>query len=177
VCDSQKDFICWPSEAILLWHGCNRVPPEGKTQAWHEYPLALKQAVASMKGPWDPRPNGPAIKAFLIAGGNRPPRKGTNNAWSIHHVYSGKFPHSATQPTTHAKKEGLHFTQSAGLVAVHPIADALCDEFPFFSWFLRARAFQLFGYDPDHVFHFGEHDEFGFIKGSQSRVIYCPQPD
>lgn len=31
-----------------------------------------------------------------------------------------------------------------------------------FTWFLRARAFNLFGYDPDHVFSDGPHDELGF---------------
>jgi hypothetical protein len=85
----------------------------------------------------DTRPNGPAIAAFILAGGIRPERFGSSNAWSVHHLYSGKFPYIGPKTTTHAAKESGHFTQSAGLVAAHPIADALVDEFPFFAWLLR----------------------------------------
>lgn len=121
--------------------------------------------------PLDTRMNGPAISAFLLAGGERPGRFGSSNAWSIHHLYSGKFPHPGKESALHAIKSGLHFTQSAGLIATHPIADALSDEFPFFSWRLRAEAFNRFGYDPDQVFS-EDHDSLGFGGGSTSTVIY-----
>jgi len=163
---NMDDFVHWPKEAILLWSGCDRITPPGKSQRIHRYPLELKGAVASFDD-WDERPNGPAIAAFVVAGGIRPCRFGSKNAWSIHHIYSGKFPHRADRSTMHATKNGLHFTQSAGLVAVHPIADALCDEFPFFTWLLRAKAFIRFGYDPDAVFG-TEHDSLG------CRIIYAP---
>lgn len=64
----------------------------------------------------------------------------------------GKFPYVDRDSTLHAVKDGAHFTQSAGLVATHPIVDQMCDEYPFFSWYLRAIAFKKFGYDPDGVF-------------------------
>jgi hypothetical protein len=44
------------------------------------------------------------------------------------------------------------FTHSAGLVAVHPLADALADEVPYFAWLLRSEAFRRFRFDPDGVF-------------------------
>jgi len=118
----------------------------------------------------DGRPNGPAIASFRLAGGKRPPRFGSSNSWSIHHLYSGKFPYPGYQETTHAAKSCLHFTQSAGLIAVHPIADAMVDEFPFFAWLLRGGAFLRFGYDPDGVFS-SSRDDCGFIAGRVCRVI------
>lgn len=118
----------------------------------------------------DARPNGPAIAAFLLAKGARPTRFGSSNAWSIHRRYSGNFPYRVGEATLHAQKACYHFTQSAGLVAAHPVADALVDEFPFFDWLLRAEAFRRFGYDPDHVFGV-DHDAYGFVPGSHRRVI------
>jgi hypothetical protein len=50
------------------------------------------------------------------------------------------------------------------VITAHPIADAMCDEFPFFAWLLRARAFQRFGYDPDGVFSTTQ-DALGFAEG------------
>jgi hypothetical protein len=80
-------------------------------------------------------------KRVGTSGGIRPSRFGSNNAWSIHHIYSGKFPYIGKYDTLHASHDGRHFTQSAGLVAIHPIADQLADEYPFFSWYLRAISF------------------------------------
>jgi hypothetical protein len=77
--------------------------------------------------------------------------------------------------TQHTRlKECKHFTQSAGLVAVHPIADALCDEYPFFSWLLRAISFQEFGYDPDGVF-LPPPDSLGFAVGDSCETITASQ--
>ena len=52
-------------------------------------------------------------------------------------------------------------TQAAGLVAVHPAAEALKDEYFHFAWRLRREASLRFGYDPDEVFS-ERVDEFGF---------------
>jgi hypothetical protein len=49
-------------------------------------------------------------------------------------------------------KHGDHFTNSAGLIAAHPMLDAMCDEYPSIAWYLRARVFERFGYDPGQVF-------------------------
>ena len=171
VCANLPEFVSWPSEALLLWRGCDRIPEPGKSQKYHRYPTRLKELAAERGIDLDTRPNGPAIAAFQIAGGRRPGRFGSSNAWSIHHLYSGKFPHHRDARTLHAAKDGLHFTQSAGLVAVHPIADSLCDEFPLFTWRLRAEAFIRFGYDPDGIFA-QTHDLFGFSGDTAPRVIH-----
>jgi hypothetical protein len=165
-------FVEWTPGAILLWPGCDRVPPPGKKQRIFSYPPHLGRLAKSMGVNLDTRPNGPAIASFLLAGGKRPKRFGSSNAWSIHHLYSGKFPYRVGEKTIHAAKEGNHFTQSAGLVAAHPVADALVDEFPFFAWFLRAKAYLRCGYDPDRVFSPDvTHDEYGFLPGKTCRII------
>jgi hypothetical protein len=165
-----KEFVRWPREALLLWPGCNHVPDAGKKQRYHSYPDHIRRMARAADIPLDTRPNGPAIASFLLAGGERPDRFGSSNAWSIHHLYSGKFPYAGRESTTHAAKEGKHFTQSAGLIAAHPVADALVDEFPFFAWLLRANSFLKFGYDPDRVFS-AKGDEYGFSGGHKYRII------
>ena len=163
-------FVRWPQEALLLWPGCDRIPQPGKEHRYHSYPSRVRQLAKTAGVPLDTRPNGPAIASFQLAGGERPGRFGSSNRWSIHHLYSGKFPYCGRKRTMHAARSGSHFTQSAGLIAAHPIADALVDEYPFFTWFLRARAFRLFGYDPDGVFS-SEQDGLGFGSGRTCRVI------
>lgn len=172
VCKSLDVFVRWPTKAVLLWKGCDRVAPEGERQRIHLFPDEIKRAAKAVKAPLDTRSNGPAIVSFLIAGGERPKRFGSHNSWSIHHIYSGKFPYIGKPSTLHAAKSGQHFTQSAGVVAVHPIADGMCDEYPFFAWLLRAEAFRRFGYDPDGVFSDMSLDQFGFISGRQTETIY-----
>jgi hypothetical protein len=165
------EFVSWPTEALLLWDGCDRIPEPGKKQKYHRYPEPLKLLRNSHQIPLDARPNGPAIAAFLVAGGIRHARLGSSNAWEIHHLYSGKYPYNDKAKTLHAIKHQRHFTQSAGLVAVHPIANGICDEFPAFVWILRIMAYQRFGYDPDHVFAVN-HNEYGFVPPKSCRVIY-----
>ena len=159
------DFVNFPKRAVLMWEGCDRVAEKGKIK-YHSFP---KELVAELKEVGikrlDGRPNGPAIAAFLFGGGIRPERYGCKNSWHIHHLYSGKFPYVGADETLHAVKNGLHFTQSAGLVATHPIVDQMCDEYPFFAWYLRAIAFKKFGYDPDGVFSEKKHDKHGFVVG------------
>ena len=137
------------------------------------YPAELKQLAKEVKSALDPRRNGPAILAFKAAGGSRPNLSGSTHAWHIHHLYSGKFPYCGKTETLHAAGSGLHFTQSAGLVAIHPIADAASDEYPWFAWLLRAESFLLFGYDPDAVFD-GKIDPLGFApgKGKSCQVVW-----
>jgi hypothetical protein len=167
------DFVKWPQRALLLWKGTTR------EKKYHSYPMLLKLMALDQSVKQgneirlDGRTNGPAVAAFCIAGGTRPKRFGSNNAWSIHHLYSGKFPYLGRSETTHAARDGLHCTQSAGLVAVHPLADQACDEYPAFTWLLRAKSFSLFGYDPDHVFSTERHDEFGFVGKCCAVIDYA----
>lgn len=162
-------FVSWPQEAILLWEGRDR------SIKYHAYPNSISREARRLSITLDGRVNGPAVAAYLIAGGKRFPRFGSNNFWSVHHIYSGKFFYPGKEETLHAAYDGRHCTQSAGLVAIHPIADQMCDEYPFFAWLLRAGAFEKFGYDPDKVFSKGPHDENGFV-GRKCKIIESANP-
>jgi hypothetical protein len=165
-----NEFVKWPGRAILLWEGCDRKRPDDKKQKYHTYPESIRALSKKQGIKLDTRPNGPAIAAFQMAGGIRPERFGSSNSWTIHHVYSGKFPYIDKTQTTHASKDCRHFTQSAGLIATHPIADAMCDEFPFFAWLVRAESYKRFGYDPDGVFSSNQ-NEFGFAPGRSCEIF------
>ena len=169
VTSNLNDFVRWPARAMLLWEGCDRITPEGEKHRYHRYPESVCQLAKSKRVTLDGRPNGPAIAAFVLAGGDRPARFGSTNGWPIHHLYSGKFPYIDQTTTTHAIKKPLHFTQSAGLIAAHPVADVLCDEFPSFAWLLRAESFRRFGYDPDSVFS-PSPDRMGFAYGHACEI-------
>lgn len=161
--DHLDSFCSRPKVPILLWEGCNRKPNEGETQKYHPpYPKIIKDKAKDKEIKLgDRRSNGPAIVSFEFAGGERRPRYGSKNKWNIHHIYSGKFPYTGREKTTHAKVDGIHFTQSAGLIAVHPILDSICDEIPAFSWYMRFLSWEKFGYDPDKVFS-NDIDYYGF---------------
>lgn len=155
VWDHRTGFVQWPAEATLLWEGCVRV-------RYHSYPDETKKKLKSKGIGIDSRSNGPAIMAFVFAAGKRPKRVcNPNQEWHIHHIYDGKFPWPTKRETLRAVKNGKHFTQSAGLVAIHPIAEALADEYFYFAWLLRRESYLRFNYDPDLVFS-EETDEYGF---------------
>src|ERR1700728_4619655 len=63
-----NDFVNWPERAELLWQGCDR------TVDYHKFPDSLKRLFSERKLKGDSRSNGPAIGAFLAAGGHRPTR-------------------------------------------------------------------------------------------------------
>jgi hypothetical protein len=130
VAGELEAFLRWPREAVLLWPGCDRIAPPGKRQAYFSYPSPIRSMAKDADIALDTQSNGPAIAAFVLAGGSRPERFGNSNAWSVHHLYSGKFLYLGRKTTTHAAKDSRHFTQSAGLVAAHPVADALVDGVP-----------------------------------------------
>jgi hypothetical protein len=165
------DFVEWPKRSFLLWRGCDRVPLAGKKQKYHVYPDTIRQLAKARKLTLDSRPNGPARASFSLSDGVRPGRFGSTNASTMHHLYSGKFPYLGRVSTLHAVKKGDHFTQSAGVIATHPIADALSDEYPFFAWRLRFEAFTRFGYDPDGVFSSAQ-NELGFACGDKQEVFF-----
>ncbi|HAO26268.1 MULTISPECIES: hypothetical protein [unclassified Methylophaga] len=144
--EKPDSFIKWPKNKIIFM-------PDAVRQKFHVYSneqlLTLKTAGISP----DRRSNGPAIMAFLLAGGERPIRD-NGHGWSIHHIYDGKrpFPNSGASKVCHAVKEHGHFTNSAGLVALHPIADGIASESSYFAWLLRLEAYKRFLYDPNKVF-------------------------
>lgn len=140
----RTKYIQWPTKARLLWPGCVRI-------RYHKIPDEIKEEARSKGVQIDARSNGPAIMSFLLAGGKRPKRS-NNQGWHVDHIYDGKFPWAIDRQTLHAVKDGKHFTQSAGLITIHPIAEALRDEYFYFAWLLRHEAFVRFNYDPDIVF-------------------------
>lgn len=142
--DNRSAFISWPRKSLLLLPGVTR-------EKYHQYPPEVKQLLIKNGISPDNRSNGPAICSFLLAGGIRPIRE-TGKGWNIHHLYDGKFPYTNRTVTTHAVKDGRFFTEAAGLVALHPLADAMADEFAEFAWWLRREAYDRFGFDPDGVF-------------------------
>ena len=154
VWEHRAEFVQRPAEARLLWEGCVRVK-------YHTYPDEIKRELKRQGIALDSRSNGPAIMSFLLARGERPNRADSTKGWSIHHIYNGKFPFIEGGKTLHAVKDGTHFTQSAGLAALHPIAHALADEYFYFVWLLRQESFLRFNYDPDMVFC-KKIDEYGF---------------
>jgi len=159
---SNTESLCnFPQKALLLWEGCDRKKPSKGKQKYHSFPITIKEQAKQKGIKLDTRGNGPAALAFKLAGGIRPERYGSNNAWTVHHLYSGKFPYLNKENTLHSTQNGLHFTQAAGLVSLHPLLDALADESPAFTWFLRYKTYEKFGYDPDQVFS-GEIDKYGF---------------
>ena len=146
VVSSWHKFVMWPVIDELLLPGVDR------TIKYHTYPDKIIATLKGKKIVLDTRSNGPAIVAYLNAGGIRPQRKKLNKQWSVHHIYDGQFLWPDKNQTLHAVRDGNHFTRSAGLVVIHPVADALADEFAYFAWLLRLEAYKRFKYDPDGVF-------------------------
>jgi hypothetical protein len=87
-----------------------------------------------------------------LAGGERPARSIRRKQWSVHHIYDGQFPFPGRTRSVRAVTDDQLFTHSAGLVAIHPLADALADEIAYFAWLLRREAYDRFQFDPDGVF-------------------------
>ncbi len=143
----KEAFIRWPKVSRLLLPGVVR-PKSG----FHDYPIDIIKELESKRIVIDRRTNGPAIMSYLLAGGDRPKRNDSTHEWAIHYICDGKFPLIQGQETLHAIAKGDHFTESAGLVAIHPVADALADKYFYFAWLLRIEAYKRFGYDPDRVF-------------------------
>ncbi len=102
------DFVQWPQRVVLLWDGCDRCPPTGKKQKYHRYPESISKLAKTQKITLASRPNGPARAAFMFAGGLRPERFGSTNAYTMHHVYSGKFPYIEQTRTVQKSKTGRH---------------------------------------------------------------------
>src|SRR5437867_3561236 len=95
-----EEVFVFPERAVLLWSGCVR-------QSTHyEYPdgFLAKWKARRIGSPDYRMNNGPPNSAFKIAGGKKP------NGWHLDHIYDGFHFWSA--------RNGQHFTQSAGLVAM-----------------------------------------------------------
>ena len=149
---NPDQFIRWPKRAYCFWPGQVRANGTGRTPCYEysQEQLALISQAGLESRAWN---NDPAIFAFKLAGGDRPQRADWKWEWTIHHIYDGKFEAQPGWQTTHAVRHPAYFTEAAGLVALHPIADSLASEVALFAWLLRHEAFKRFGFDPDGVFN------------------------
>ena len=147
ICLEPKRFFEWPKNVCLLWEGCIRTETDGQ----YRYPAEVKNRLAKLGIDADTRTNGPAIAAFLAAGGKRP--LCGSHGWHIHHIYDRTGAVDGIPVTVpHAVREGIYFTQAAGLVAAHPVAHFLAHQSNLLKWLLRREAFVRFGFDPMRVF-------------------------
>jgi hypothetical protein len=107
--------------------------------------------------------NGPPNSAFALGHGAKP------SGWELDHIYDEEPLWSA--------RDGVHFTQSAGLVAMPKHAHRRRHADPLITWFVRGVAFVRFGYDPLRVFSTGSHDCFGFIAGRSCEIFWPEAQD
>ena len=145
--DRQDGMVSWPT-------ACSPGPlleVQRVGVKYHDIPADLRARARAQKVAIDGRSNGPAIMAFLLAGGHRPVRSDGKHGWSIHHIYDGKFPWPGRETSVRAVAETAYFTDARGLVALHPIFDGAVSEIHWLAWQLRLEAFDRFGFDPDNV--------------------------
>ncbi len=149
----RKDlFFRWPKISEVLWPGPGITRHfDGHRSDCYAYPEQLIARLAAKRLKPDGRNNGPAILAYLMAGGKRP--KDGGFGWPIHHIYDGSVMIPGTeQPILHAVRHPDYFTHSGGLVAAHPAAHLAAHNSELLGWLLRREAFLLFKFDPDGVF-------------------------
>ena len=157
VWSQREKFIRWPKRRHLFMAGTIRPVGAARKDCYAYSPKQISQLIEAgvIRPGQKPRvwSNDPAIHSYQVAGGDRPIRSNSNWGWSIHHIYDGKFPAKPGIKSTHAAYHPDYFTEAAGLVAVHPVADALASHLPYFAWLLRFEAYCRFdGFDPDGVF-------------------------
>jgi hypothetical protein len=109
----------------------------------------------------------PEEVAFWLAGGGIP------EGWILRHVYNTPPQDTPNYKPTlvfegkggslWANMDGLHFTQSAGMVAVNPNCEPDFNQYPCIVKSLRFAVWSRFCYDPDQYFDEREHDQFGFV--------------
>jgi hypothetical protein len=149
----RETYFRWPkSERVISREWVRH--PDGRRKDCYTYPKPLEDEIRRAGVPVDRRSNGPAIVSFLLAGGERPRRPYPSRwGWSVHHIYDGEFPRFEGERVPHAICDPNFFTDSRGLVAVHPFADYLTMREPLLAWLLRWEAFRRFNFDPMRVFN------------------------
>lgn len=128
------------------------------------YPDDVAARIKREIGKADTRSNGPAVMAYRLAGGKFESwmTKANGHHWSVHHIYDGTHPvpgwdaenRRRGSPGTmiSAVERREFFTQPAGLVAIHPVADKFAEEVGWFAWQLRYEAWRLYEFDPAWIF-------------------------
>ena len=132
----------------------------------HYHPL-LRQFLIDNKVPLDSAfPATPEEVGFVLAGGSL---EDEGSFWRLHPLYDGSHPFEGRDRSLCADDDGDHFTQSAGWVGVR--TDNQFVEDSCVIQVLRWVAFSRFGYDPDHYFADGPHDQFGFVENRGGEPI------
>ncbi|MEI9961737.1 MAG: hypothetical protein WDM76_11570 [Limisphaerales bacterium] len=150
----RETYIRWPKEKRILSQDWVR-HPDGSKKDCYDYPPNLAKEITQAGFKVDGRNNGPAILSFLLAGGDRPRRPYPSRwGWTIHHIYDGQHPtpRFSQRRVPHAASDSKLFTDSRGLVAIHPVVDYIVMHEPLLAWLLRWEAFNRFGFDPMNVF-------------------------
>lgn len=167
-------LVSFAYRSMLLWPRCtpgenlDDLPAEPKELALTCIgPIGLsayeeKELIAALKergiSCTEKYPVHPDRFAFAFARGQHP------NDWTFHHLYDGIVPFHGRKKTLDAQKHGRHFTETAGMVTVHPLVQELYDHCACIRRTLRARSFTQFKYDPDEYFEKGRpHNERGFV--------------
>jgi hypothetical protein len=183
----EDTLVRYSQRALLVWQGLradrrlvglfgNGEAPEEAVHrmapAWLTVPPdnPLLAAFKAEDGvfPGTSWPNHPALVAFRFAGGSIPQRTPQGESWELRHLYDGQHPfegHPTLNSTATSIAAGDHYTQTACLVAVHPLVHHLWNTRPAVAQVLRARAYAKFGYDPDGVLANDGRapDQFGFV--------------
>ena len=154
----RETYFRWPKQKRNLCeeHSLNWTRHEdGRRRDCYVYPEQLSVEITRRGFRVDRRNNGPAIVSFLLAGGERPLRPFPSRwGWTIHHIYDGQHPSFQNKEVPHAINDPKLFTDSRGLVAVHPFADYIAMHEPLLAWLLRWEASKRFpGFDPMGVFN------------------------
>ena len=170
VVSSIGEFVKWADRAELLIEGCDR------TQNYHKFPPQIIHRARAQRVPLDARSNGPAIVAFLLAGGRRPTRFGHTYGWPIHHQYhETQFRERPRDGSTHsrlprrsAKRE---FAGDAPVPVVAGLAGPAFQRSPTEAASHRFRRCSSAGPHRDHVFN--DHGQaLGGVK-KQRQVPVC----
>ena len=150
----RETYFRWPKEERIISKEWVR-HKDGRKKDCYDYPTQLVDEIKSAGLRVDRRNNGPAIVSFLLAGGERPLRPFPSRwGWTIHHIYDGQHPRFQNEQVPHAINDPKLFTDSRGLVAVHPFADYIAMREPLLAWLLRWEASKRFpGFDPMRVFN------------------------
>jgi hypothetical protein len=116
-------------------------------------------------------PAHPERFAFKFAGG------WLQQDWFFKHLYDGSIALGSAKKRLNALKRGKHFTQTAGMAAIHPIVQELYEAYPCLRRTLQARSFASFGYDPEHFFSQCEHTAFGFVVPEEHPSVWAERDE
>lgn len=144
-----------PEVFIRNMPGIDQMIPAADAQ----YDALVRQEDPEAREPW-----AFAVAAFKRCGGNVPqPVPGAERWPPPVHLYAGA-PALPNGSVFEATRHQNHYTQSAGLVAVHTVVHHLMPQYPCIVNTLRARAFKEFKYDPAKYFSpQAWHDACGFV--------------